>query len=136
MCSAKFPFPYLLKAISQGEVAMMQAPPDTSSWYGQTDQRQAWLRNYIQGRPLRPEEVLSQGIAAFHSKYANSPESLWQVLVEKEVDADLKRMQYQPSLVLHYRRFVVLSGAKLSTGQESSVCELHPSHGTLNLNVP
>ncbi|KAH6917175.1 hypothetical protein BKA70DRAFT_1417948 [Coprinopsis sp. MPI-PUGE-AT-0042] len=133
---AKFPFPYLLKAISQGEVAMMQAPPDTSSWYGRNDQRQTWLRNYIQGRPLKPEEALSQGIAAFNSKYANSRQSDWEGLVEKEVDADLKRMQYQPSLVMNYRRFVVLSGTKLPREQESSIEWMLPGDFVFRDNFP
>lgn len=118
---AKFPFPYLLKAIAQGEVAMLQAPPDTTSWYGRNDQRQAWLRNYIQGRPLKPEEALSQGNAAFHSRYANNRPTDWEAMVENEVTADLKRMQYQPALVTHYRRFVVLSGTKPTKDQETSI---------------
>lgn len=122
-----FPFPYLLRAISRGEIAMLQAPPERKDQFGAHDQRQAWLRQQIHAGPLSEADALARGCAAFHSEFANLPEQRWDNKVEMEVLRDLRRMQYQPALVTSYRRFVVLTGSKDAQKRSGPVESMLPS---------
>jgi hypothetical protein len=109
-------YSYLLKAIETGQLALIEAPPDSKLCYGEpvSDRRLRWFQDYLSGLPPSSDDALALATAALHSKTANVPRAHWQSLIEREVAEDLARMQRQPAFISDYRRFVVLTGTTIN----------------------
>ncbi|KAJ7770779.1 hypothetical protein DFH07DRAFT_914458 [Mycena maculata] len=103
-----FVFDLLLRAIEDGEVSVLHAPPLEwkASW--DSDEPEEWLRDHWTNRPLGKRRILEDCMDRFSAKYANVPESEWAAAVEVEVSQDLDLMQRQPAIMKNYRRYVVI----------------------------
>ncbi|TEB23318.1 hypothetical protein FA13DRAFT_1818467 [Coprinellus micaceus] len=97
----KWAYSYLLKAIEGGQLALIEAPPENKFCFGEpsNDHRTRWFNDYLTALPPSQEEALSFAMGAFSSVTANTPQSNWPMLIEKEVAQDLARMQTQPSIL-------------------------------------
>ncbi|KAF5315670.1 hypothetical protein D9611_004931 [Ephemerocybe angulata] len=104
------PVPRLLKFIEDGQLALIEAPPEL-----QAPDRdvQGWYKKYLSPSPPTSAEALSLGASVF----SDSPQS-HRANIEQEVAEDLARMQRQPALMVDYRRYVVLTGVEV-TRQDS-----------------
>ncbi|KAF6766408.1 hypothetical protein DFP72DRAFT_866408 [Ephemerocybe angulata] len=104
-------FSYILKAIEDGQLALLEAPPDNMHCFGQpaSDRRSKWFLDYLNVAPPTQEDALAMGKAAYNSVIANSPHRP-EAIVEREVAEDMSRMQRQPVFMQDHRRFVVLTG--------------------------
>ena len=58
------------------------------------------------------KEILAECVRLFEAAHPNVSDRDIMSVTEKEVLADLGRMQLQPTIMDNYRRFVVLTGAK------------------------
>jgi hypothetical protein len=112
----KWAYSYLLKAIEGGQLALIEAPPENKFCFGEpsNDHRTRWFNDYLTALPPSQEEALSFAMGALASVTANTPQSNWPMLIEKEVAQDLARMQTQPSILTEYRRYVVLTGVPIA----------------------
>lgn len=103
----QFSHEFILKAIAAGEVALIYAPPEKATTHSADDNRQIWMRQHLSLTPFSAKRALEIGLEAFHSKYANVPESEWSQTMETEILMDLSSMQRQPAIMKDYRRYVV-----------------------------
>ncbi|EFI28646.1 hypothetical protein CC1G_13672 [Coprinopsis cinerea okayama7 len=115
LCNAKSPnqflVPYILNAISRGEMALLEAPPEPKTWSSPRDTRTSWLREYMHFSSPTPEDVLLRGIEAFNSRYANLNSASREARLEEDVVKDLKAMQRNPAIAKNYRRYVLLTSS-------------------------
>ncbi|KAJ7785978.1 hypothetical protein B0H16DRAFT_1488782 [Mycena metata] len=107
-----FVFDLLLKAIDDGEVSVLRAPPLERNATDEADPTRDWLRKHWINRPLGPRNVLEACIDAFSNKYSNIPPEQWASVVEAEITEDLDLMQRQPDIMKSYRRYVVVKAEK------------------------
>lgn len=106
--SRVFVFERLLKAIDDGEVSLLRAPPLERSLLRKGDPCTDWLRDHWITRPIGPRHVLEFCMKAFDSKYSSVPQDQWASAVEAEISEDLDMMQRQPAIMEHYRRYVAI----------------------------
>ncbi|KAJ7293251.1 hypothetical protein C8J57DRAFT_1268515 [Mycena rebaudengoi] len=103
-----FVFELLLKAIDDGEVSLLRAPPLGRNPTLNSDPMAAWMRDHWVTRPLGPRRILELCVNTFSAKYSNVPSTRWSSMVEAEISEDLSLMQIQPHIMKQYRRFVVI----------------------------
>ncbi|KAJ7456662.1 hypothetical protein FB451DRAFT_1276767 [Mycena latifolia] len=103
-----FVFELLLKAIDEGEVSLLRAPPLDRNARKDSDPAADWLRDHWVTRPFGPRRVLEFCMDAFSAKYSNVPKEQWVSAIESEISEDLDLMQRQPDIMKHYRRYVVI----------------------------
>ncbi|KAJ7666449.1 hypothetical protein B0H17DRAFT_1089829 [Mycena rosella] len=96
-----FVFDLLLRAIDDGEVSVLRAPPLDRYPLKDSDPAEDWLRDHWVTRPLGPRRVLESCMDAF------TPTE-WASAIESEISEDLDLMQRQPDIMKHYRRYVVI----------------------------
>ncbi|KAJ3522520.1 hypothetical protein NMY22_g11857 [Coprinellus aureogranulatus] len=91
----KWAYSYLLQAIEDGHLALIEAPPDTKFCFGEpsNDHRTRWFHDYLAGIAPSQEEAWAFASDAFSSVTANIPQSDWATAIEEEVAQDLTRMQ-------------------------------------------
>ncbi|KAF8213405.1 hypothetical protein K438DRAFT_1803927 [Mycena galopus ATCC 62051] len=104
----EFVFDRLLRAIDDGEVSVLRAPPLERNATRSNDPAADWLREHWINRPPGPRQMLESCLSAFSAKYSNTPRAGWASAVEAEVSADLDLMQVQPDIMKQYRRYVVI----------------------------
>ncbi|KAJ6519506.1 hypothetical protein C8R45DRAFT_24277 [Mycena sanguinolenta] len=104
----EFVFDRLLKAIDDGEVSVLRAPPLGRNATRTNDPAIEWLREHWINRPLSSRHLLEFCLSAFSAKYSNIPQAEWASAVEAEVSEDLNSMQMQPNIMNQYRRYVVI----------------------------
>lgn len=97
-----------MRAIDDGEVSVLRAPPLDRNPSRESDETEEWLRDHWTNRPLGQRRILEYCMNAFSAKYANVPEADWAAAVESEISGDLDLMQRQPNIMKHYRRYVVI----------------------------
>jgi len=103
-----FVFDRLLKAIDDGEVSVLRAPPLDRNATPTTSDQAAWLQEHWVNRPLDPRHTLEFCINSFSAKYSNIPQAQWVSAAEAEISEDLALMQVQPAIMKRYRRFIVI----------------------------
>ncbi|KAJ7139793.1 hypothetical protein C8R44DRAFT_867898 [Mycena epipterygia] len=103
-----FVFELLLRAIDDGEVSVLRAPPLDRNPSLNSDPTTEWLRDHWIARPVGQRRVLEFCIGVFSAKYSNVPQAQWASAVETEISEDLNLMQMQPDIMKHYRRYVVI----------------------------
>lgn len=109
--SNEFPLRYLLNAIDDGDIALVDAPPDESSLTGPdgTAQYEQWINNTLSFASPTPRASVEMGLAAFSSsKLTDMPEDRWHSAIEDLIVEDMQAMQRQPSVLTNYRRYVVI----------------------------
>ncbi|KAF7339742.1 Chromo domain-containing protein [Mycena sanguinolenta] len=104
----EFVFDRLLKAIDDGELSVLRAPPLEQNATRTTDPATEWLREHWINRPLSSRHMLEFCLSAFSAKYSNIPKAEWTAAVEAEISEDLGLMQMQPNIMKQYRRYVVI----------------------------
>ncbi|KAJ6604313.1 hypothetical protein DFH09DRAFT_1300550 [Mycena vulgaris] len=103
-----FVFDLLLRAIDDGKVSVLRAPPLDRRASRESDPAADWLRDHWINRPLGPRRILELCMDAFGSKYSNVPPAQWASTIESEISDDLDLMQRQPEIMKLYRRYVVI----------------------------
>ncbi|KAJ6574781.1 hypothetical protein B0H19DRAFT_1254435 [Mycena capillaripes] len=101
-------FILLLKAIENGEISLLRAPPLDRNPTPTSDEATHWLRDHWINRPLGSRNLLKYCIDVFTLKYSNIPPAECASAIEAEISQDLDSMQRQPDIMKHYRRFVVI----------------------------
>ncbi|KAJ7275361.1 hypothetical protein B0H12DRAFT_254778 [Mycena haematopus] len=104
----EFVFDRLLKAVDDGEVSILRAPPLDRNATRTSDPAADWLRDHWINRPLGPRHMLEFCLSAFSAKYSNIPRAEWASAIEAEISDDLSSMQMQPDIMKQYRRYVVI----------------------------
>jgi len=96
----------ILQSIEDGEVALMQAPPEKPIVTQQKDERANWASQYVKIFPPTKKQALQTGIMAF---VQNPGLGRSKDVIEKVIVKDLSMMQRHPALMTSYRRFVVIN---------------------------
>lgn len=96
----------ILQSIEDGEVALMQAPPEKPIVTQQKDERATWASQYVNFFPPTKKQALQTGIMAF---VQNPGLGRSKDVIEKVIVKDLSMMQRHPALMTSYRRFVVIN---------------------------
>ncbi|KAK7064499.1 chromo domain-containing protein [Favolaschia claudopus] len=104
----EFVFDRLLRAVEDGEIAVLRAPPLNRNATTELDPIADWLRSNWINRPLGPRQTLERCLDAFSVKYSNMPQARWTPAIEAEISTDLDLMQRQPNIMTRYRRYIVI----------------------------
>lgn len=96
----------ILQSIEDGEVALMQAPPERPIVTQQKDERANWASQYVNFFPPTKIQALEAGIMAF---VQNPGLGRSKDVIEKVIVKDLSMMQRHPALMTSYRRFVIIN---------------------------
>ena len=96
----------ILQSIEDGEVALMQAPPEKPIVSQQKDERANWASQYVNFIPPTKKQALQTGIMAF---VQNPGLGRSKDVIEKVIMKDLSMMQRHPAFMTSYRRFVVIN---------------------------
>ncbi|KIM48001.1 hypothetical protein M413DRAFT_217736 [Hebeloma cylindrosporum] len=96
----------ILQSIEDGEVALMQAPPEKPIVTQQKDERAIWASQYVSFFPPTKKQALQAGIMAF---VQNPGLGRSKDMIEKVIVKDLSMMQRHPAFMTSYRRFVVIN---------------------------
>ncbi|KAG6819205.1 hypothetical protein H0H93_014345, partial [Arthromyces matolae] len=103
----KFLFIKVLKAIEDGEVALITSPHESASSGPDKD----WIEKYWLCRPRGLRQTLETCLKAFAERFSDLPKAEWNALSRKDVSEDLRCMRSQPVLMNAYRRYVVLDSS-------------------------
>jgi len=97
----------ILKAIEEGAVALLRAPPEFLTESRDPDAREAWISQHLAFRAPSQRQALEMGIKAFLAdpklSSKESPKEL-----EKLICQDILSMQRQPAIMKNYRRYIVV----------------------------
>jgi hypothetical protein len=98
----------ILQSIEDGEVALMQAPPEKPIVTQEKDERANWMSQYVSLFPPMKKQALEIGIMAFVQTPGLGRSKESKDVIEKEILKDLSMMQRHPAFMTSYRRFVVI----------------------------
>ncbi|KAI0639158.1 hypothetical protein C8Q77DRAFT_1079774 [Trametes polyzona] len=119
----------LLKAIEDGSLALLQAPPPPQLANPQVDPSLMWTRWNLRIAGMDARGILEECLKLAGEQYANTPEADLPLAIEKEIERDLVRMQTQPAIMDNYRRFVLFRTRQdtyfAETGQCGIECTTH-----------
>lgn len=107
----EFPLRYLLNAIDNGDIALVDAPPDEPSLAGPegTAQYERWIDNALSFASPTHRTSVEMSVAAFsNSNLTDMPQDKWPSSIEELIVEDMQAMQRQPSIMTNYRRYVVI----------------------------
>lgn len=117
-CRGEFLYNFLLTAIDDGKIGLFQTPPaldnstDQTSCHYTNDIHMEWIFLQAQTIGLTPREILNLCIDEFECLFQDRDrnEINYSSILEMEVQVsqDLTRLQINPAIMQHYRRFVVL----------------------------
>ncbi|KAI0336075.1 hypothetical protein GY45DRAFT_1342187 [Cubamyces sp. BRFM 1775] len=102
-----FVYEDLLKAIADGSVALLQAPPLVRDPPAQQNPAILWTRWQLRVSGLDARGVLEECLERAAEQFANTSDADLPAAIEKEIARDLVRMQVRPAIMDHYRRFVL-----------------------------
>lgn len=77
----------------------------------QTDSSE-WIERQLSQLTKTPEDYVESGYATYVERYANKMQKEATETVEKEIARDMIKWHVQPSIMEHYRRFVVVKSPR------------------------
>ncbi|KAI0786050.1 hypothetical protein C8Q75DRAFT_721920, partial [Abortiporus biennis] len=101
----------LLDMIEKGKLSLLTAPPSdlgTVMPNDYADQKKSWITFQIQLLPSSPRDVLQKCVSAFEAKFSTIEESQRSLQVAKDAVEEMYSMQFQPTIMEQYRRYVVI----------------------------
>lgn len=111
---------FILQAIEDGEVAMLQAPPENFTPTNITSSHSQWLAKYFSFASPRRRDALIAGITAFLANDRLSKSIDRATTMGEEIISDMLRMHRQPMIMNNYRRYVIIDSEAMSTGMVRS----------------
>ncbi|KAF8912874.1 hypothetical protein CPB84DRAFT_1670858, partial [Gymnopilus junonius] len=105
----------ILQAIEDGEIAMLQAPPENLTSTNMSNSHSSWLSKYFSLVPPRKRDALIAGIRAFLANDRLSKSSDRATTMGGEIINDMLYMHRQPMIMNNYRRFVVIDSGAMSS---------------------
>jgi hypothetical protein len=108
-CRGILPYPLhkIFEAIQDGHAALMNTPVNNPT----DDEIRRWVLEHVLFRPLTTQDVLERCTKSFDNMHASVPQDNWVRLANKEILADMRRVQIHPAFIGDYRRFVVLDSS-------------------------
>ncbi|KAI0094587.1 hypothetical protein BDY19DRAFT_913567 [Irpex rosettiformis] len=114
-----FVYKELLELIEDGSLSLLYAPPISRSPCLEKNRTDAyddpqikWAEWVLNRQFSERKEMLAECVNMFEAAHPNVSDKNFMNVVEKEVLADLGRMQLQPSIMDSYRRFVVITESR------------------------
>ncbi|PIL29610.1 hypothetical protein GSI_08247 [Ganoderma sinense ZZ0214-1] len=105
-----FVYEDLLKAIEQGTIALLHAPPVVRDPAPEGDASLLWTRWMLCLPSMNARQILEECLRIAAEQFANTSAADLPMAIEKEIARDMLRMQMQPVIMDKYRRFVVVKG--------------------------
>ncbi|KAH9890944.1 hypothetical protein C8Q73DRAFT_702301 [Cubamyces lactineus] len=102
-----FVYEDLLKAIADGSVALLQAPPLVRDPPAQQNPAVLWTRWMFRVSGLDARGILEECLERAAEQFAITADADLPAAIEKEIARDIVRMQVRPAIMDNYRRFVL-----------------------------
>lgn len=118
----EFLYQELLDLIEDGSLSLLFAPPLSRSVLLEKNRTDVYADPHVQWAEWvltqqfsEREEILEGCVKMFEAAFPKVSDRELVSVVEKEVLADLRRMQLQPHLMDHYRRYVAITEPRSET---------------------